>query len=93
LKYRICFDRNGIVVVFISFVLKPDRLILFHSMKRMQKSCQSDPSSHKPCTRSGDFDWPTHFSPEGEVGNSRMSSFGGGGRQAGGGFYSMNNEK
>ena len=27
-----------------SLIFKPDGLILFHSMKRMQKSCQNDPS-------------------------------------------------
>jgi len=33
------------------FVLKPDGLFLFHSMKRKQKSCQNEPSA-------GRFDGP-----------------------------------
>jgi hypothetical protein len=33
------------------FVLKPDWLFLFHSMKRKQKSCQNEPSA-------GRFDGP-----------------------------------
>ena len=37
------------------FVLKPDWLFLFQSMKRKQKSCQNEPSA-------GRFDGPrTHF--------------------------------
>jgi hypothetical protein len=37
------------------FVLKPDWLFLFHSMKRKQKSCQNEPSA-------GRFDGlPTRF--------------------------------
>jgi len=34
-----------------SFVLKPDWLLLFHSMKSKQKSCQNEPSA-------GRFDGP-----------------------------------
>ncbi|MCW0484919.1 hypothetical protein, partial [Gaoshiqia sediminis] len=38
-------------------VLKPDRLFLFHSMKRKQKPCQNEPSA-------GRFDGPpTRFDP------------------------------
>ncbi len=37
--------------VFKLFVLKPDWLFLFHSMKRKQKSCQNEPSA-------GRFDGP-----------------------------------
>jgi len=33
---------------------------------------QSDPSSHKANTRSGDFDGLTHFSPNGEVEGEAM---------------------
>jgi len=38
-----------------SFVLKPDRLLLFHSIKSKQKSCQNEPSAGRfdgPRTRS-----------------------------------------
>jgi len=39
------------IIVFKLFVLKPDWLFLFQTMKRKQKSCQNEPSA-------GRFDGP-----------------------------------
>jgi hypothetical protein len=49
--YNLVGRKKEDLIIFKLFVLKPDWLFLFQSMKRKQKSCQNEPSA-------GRFDGP-----------------------------------